>query len=200
MKLPSGTKSEAKGISAFRILLVVAAAIVVVWFVRAHDGEAEEYRRYLSEDRPAIALGYEELSGDWTERTLKERFPNLNVRCYTDGSHGLGDRACALDVVSNNGVPTMFISFFFAHGHLNAAAFNVPWWAHGDALDDIVAKYGEPYAAQLLPHSGVRLMGWKLSDGRALFYNRDRDINPLIWNSVFWNSAEHCARNRCFFD
>jgi hypothetical protein len=184
-----------------RTRLVVIGLLVVVlavWFLRSNEGEAKEYRLYLSEDRPAISLRYDELSGSWTEQTLRERFPKLSIRCYADSSHGLGDRVCAMDVLSNNGVPTMFISFFFAKGQLAAAAFNIPWWAHGDALDHITASFGEPHSAQLLPRNGVRLYGWELPDHGAIFYNRDRSFNPLQWNSVFWNSAAFCARSGCF--
>lgn len=191
-------KSERQKVSLPRILLAVLALAAAAWFLRNYSGQAREYQLYFSDDRPAVHLRYEELSGDWTEQTLQARFPKRDIRCYTDSSHGMGDRACALDVFKNGGVPTLFISFFFDKGHLNAASFNIPWWAHNDALDNLVATYGQPYAEQDQAHSGVRLIGWKLPSGAALFYNRDRDINPLVWSSVFWNSAEHCARLHCF--
>lgn len=198
MNRSTAAQSPPKRIGWLRILLLAATALFAIWFVRAYEGEAQQYRLYLTEDRPAITLAYEELSGDWTEQSLKARFPENGISCSADAPPGIGDRACALNIVSNNGVPTMYIAFFFAGGRLNAATFNVPWWAHGDALDNIVATYGEPYSAQLLPRGGVRLLGWKLPGGGALFYNRDRDINPLIWNSAFWNSPAFCARNGCF--
>lgn len=191
-------KSERQPISLIRILFAVLATVTVAWYGLRHFGEVQEYWQYFTEARPAIDLRYEELAGDWTEQSLRARFPSQRIRCYADSSHGLGDTVCALDVGSNKGVPTLFVSFFFANGRLNAASFNVPWWAHSEALDYIVANYGEPYAAQEHAYSGVRLIGWKLSNGSALFYNRDRDYNPLIWNSVFWNSPEWCARKRCF--
>lgn len=193
-------KSEPQSISLPRILLAVLAIVTAAWYLQRYLGEAREYWLYFTQDRPAIDLRYEELTGDWTEQSLQARFPNQIIRCYADSSHGMGDRACALDVVSNKGVPTLFVAFFFAKGRLNAASFNVPWWAHSDALDYIIANHGEPYAAQEQAYSGVRLIGWKLANGSALFYNRDRDYNPLIWNSVFWNSPEWCARQRCFSD
>jgi hypothetical protein len=193
-------KSERQSISLPRILLAVLVIAAAAWYLQRYSGEAREYWLYFTENRPTIDLRYGELTGDWTEQSLQARFPKLRIRCYTDSSHGMGDRACALDVDSNRGVPTLFVSFFFAKGRLNAVSFNVPWWAHGDALDDIVATNGEPYAAQERAYSGVRLAGWKLPNGSALFYNRDRDVNPLIWNSVFWNSPEWCARKHCFDD
>jgi hypothetical protein len=193
-------KSERQNISLPRILLAVLAILAAAWFLRTYSDEAREYQLYFSEDRPAITLRYAELSGNWTEKSLKARFPNMGVRCTSRVPKGLGDRACTLKVVSNSGIPTMFVSFFFTGGFLGSAAFNVPWWAHNDALDNIVATYGAPFAEQPVAYSGVRLVGWKLPGGAALFYNRDREINPLIWSSVFWNSAEWCARERCFED
>lgn len=195
---PLEMKSGLLDKSLLLILLAMAAVVFALWFLRSYSSEAAEYQSYLSDDRPAITLRYSELSGSWTEKSLKARFQNMGVRCTSRVPKDLGDRVCSLKVVSNNGVPTMFVSFFFTGGFLSSTSFNVPWWAHGDALDDIVATIGEPHAAQLFPRSGVRLMGWKLPDGAALFYNRDRSINPMIWSSVFWKSAESCAKRRCF--
>jgi hypothetical protein len=193
-------KSKRQNISPPRILLAVLAIAAAVWFLRTYSREARVYQLYFSEDRPAITLRYDELSGDWTEQSLQTRFPKVDVICRPGGPVGVGDRTCWLKVLSNNGVPTLYVSFFFTKGHLNAASFNIPLWAHNDALDNIVATYGEPYAAQEQAYSGIRLVGWKLPGGAALFYNRDREINPLVWSSAFWNSAEHCAREHCFED
>lgn len=198
MNRPRIVKVQQGKVSPRLALLTVLVIVFAIWFVRSNEGQATEYRLYLSEDRPAIELRYDELAESWTEQTLKNRFPKLPIRCYSDSSHGLGDRVCALDVVSNNRIPTMFISFFFAKGQLTAVSFNIPWWTHGDAFDDIVANFGQPHAGQFLPYGGVRLYGWKLPTGAAIFYNRDRPLNPLQWNSVFWNSPELCARQRCF--
>lgn len=191
-------KSEQQKVSLPRILFAVVAIAAAAWFLSSYSGEAREYQRYLSEDRPAITLRYDELSGDWTEQALQARFPEYGVTCDPGGPTGVGDRTCWLKVLSNNGVPTLYIAFFFNRGRLNAASFNIPWWAHSKALDNLVATYGQPYAEQDQAYSGVRLIGWKLPAGGALFYNRDRDINPMMWSSVFWNSPEHCARELCF--
>lgn len=190
-------KSEQQKVSLPRILFAVVAIAAAAWFLGSYSGEAREYQRYLSEDRPAITLRYDELSGDWTEQALQARFPKM-VGCYSDAPQGLGDRVCSINLLSNNGVPTLYVAFFFSKGRLNAAAFNIPWWAHNKALDNLVATYGQPYAEQDQAYSGVRLIGWTLPEGGALFYNRDRDINPLVWSSVFWNSPEYCAREHCF--
>jgi hypothetical protein len=193
------TSDKQKG-KVSRVLLIELAVLVAVWFLALHIDAVRDYLLYFFEKRPAITLRYDELSGEWTEQTLRKRFPDSDIYCSTDSSHGMGDRGCVLDVSSNRGVRTVYISFFFARGRLNAASFNIPWWAHSEGLDDIVASYGEPYGEQQEAHSGVRLSGWKLPNGSALFYNRDRDLNPLIWNSAFWNSAEWCGKGHCFMD
>lgn len=198
MNRPSAAKSPPRKIDFRRILLGVTIVGLALWFLQANEHEAREHRLYLSEDRPAISLRYDELSEAWTEQSLRTRFPKANVRCYANDDKTLGDRTCAVDVLSNNDVATMFIAFFFAKGQLSAASFNIPWWAHGDALESIKAQLGEPRSAQLFFHGGVRLYGWELPDHGAVFYNRDRSLNPLQWNSVFWNSAAYCAKNRCF--
>jgi hypothetical protein len=57
---------------------------------------------------------------------------------------------------------------------------------------------GEPVGAQSLPAAGVRLLGWRLDDGAAVFYNRDRPLNPLERNGIYWVSARHCRASPCF--
>lgn len=198
MSQPSATQSQSSTVSLRRIVLGVTIIGLAAWYLLANKQEAREHRLYFSEDRPAISLRYDELSESWTEQTLRTRFPKATLRCYSNDDRTLGDRACALDVFANNDVPTMFIAFFFAKGQLSSASFNIPWWAHGDALDNLKAQFGEPHSAQVLFHGGVRLYGWELPDHGAVFYNRDRSLNPLQWNSVFWNSAAYCAKNRCF--
>jgi hypothetical protein len=178
-------------------LLCIAS---VAAYLLVHRDNLSEYIAYLTEDRKPVELSFGELSEDWTEEQVKVRFAAVPVQCYAnpDPSMVLGDRVCSVGVKANNGVPTFLMSFFFSSGRLSSASYVIPWWAHRQGRNSIVAAYGRPAAAQLLPWAGVRLVGWQLPGGAALFYNRDRPINPLEWNSMFWNSASACAKRGCF--
>ena len=178
------------------VLAVIALFSCLLFVYREH---LEEYRLYFFTERQPVVFRYAELSGDWTEQSLQDRFKGFKVRCFSETGNSLGDRVCGLDAKSHNGVPVLFISFFFSNGRLAHASINVPWWSHSEGRRVIEAALGPPLAAQWLPNSsGVRLLGWKLPDGAALFYNRDKDSNPLVWNAIFWNSATACKSKGCF--
>lgn len=180
------------------ILLALLFCALPATYLFLNKERIREYWLYLTEDREAVTLAYTELSADWTEKRLRERFGHLPLRCTSSSPRNLGDRACSVDVKSHNGIPTVFMSFFFTSGRLSHVSFNVPWWAHAQARRAIESVHGQRVAAQFLPRSGVRLEGWRLPGGAGLFYNSDRSLNPFEWNSIFWNSAESCASGNCF--
>lgn len=156
-----------------------------------------EHKLYFTEDRKEISFQFSEMSEKWTIKMLRDRFPGHTLNCQPNPGEMLGDMGCVLDAKSFNGVPALFISFFFSSNHLQQIAVNIPWWKHQVAYEYLQTTMGKPAASQLFPHSGVRLHGWILTDGTAVFYNRDKSINPLRWNTIYWQSASLCAANRC---
>lgn len=160
--------------------------------------ELLEYRLYFTEDRKDVSFAIGELSETWTEQTLRERFAGLPIHCQPNPGAGLGDLACAVDVKSYNGLPALFISFFFEAGQLQQVSVNVPWWKHDAAYARLRQWLGPPHASQVFPHSGVRLHGWQLAGGAGVFFNRDASLNPLEWSAIQWRSASSCAALPCF--
>lgn len=180
-------------------LLRISIAVVLCLAVLIPQYPAiREHQLYFTQDRRDVSLPFAELSAAWSEKTLRDRFPDIPVHCYPDPGEDLGDLGCVLDTKSINGVPALFISFFFSSGHLQQISINVPWWQHRVAYDYLAASIGPPSVSQLLPSGGVRLHGWRLPDGAAVFLNRDKSLNPLVWNAIYWRSAEACANNTCF--
>jgi hypothetical protein len=176
------------------LLLVLGVTGLIMLFPE----HAREYRLYLTENRPALTLGYSEISQEWTEQQLKERFSNLTFRCY-DNRPGeyLDERSCFADIDSHNGTPAMNVAFYLAAGKLNHVGIQVPWWAHGKQWSKLKNAYGRPLATQQQPIQGVRLSGWQLSGG-SVFFNRDRPLNPLMWSMVLWSSERACSPRTCF--
>lgn len=152
---------------------------------------------YFTEDRKPLAFGFTELSEEWTEPTLHERFAGFPISCHPYRGILQADRACAVFVKSHNEVPALFLSFFFSAGRLNEAVVNIPWWSHGSAYHSLTATFGQPAASQFFPHHGVRLHGWRLANGAALFLNRDRTLNPFSWNAIYWRSSAACGTSGC---
>lgn len=172
--------------------------LVVLLLVLIEKERLREHWLYFTEDRRAATFDFVELSESWSVDMLRERFSGFPIRCYPNPGDGLGDLGCIVDTMSHNGVPSLFISFFFTSGHLHQVSVNIPWWNHAEAYSKLTATLGQPLASQLLPRHGVRLHGWRLADGAGLFFNRDRALNPLDWNSIYWRSAASCKARTCF--
>lgn len=189
---PSGT---GHGLRLLAAIILVTLAVLCLVFPR----HLREYRLYFTEKRPVSVLAFDEMSQDWTEADLKARLPQLAFRCY-DNAPGeyLDQRSCFADVDSHNGVPALALAFYFADQRLNHMTVQVPWWHHRTLADALTRSHGPPEAAQAVPVHGVRLAGWKLRGGHAIFMNRDRPGNPLDWSQVLWSSERACSRSPCW--
>lgn len=198
MKTSSPTNKGSSLFSLGRILIAVVLVLTVWISFMAPAESIREHQLYFSEDRKDVRFELAELSEAWTEKTLREKFSGIPINCFSNRGEGLGDRACVIDTKSFNGLPALFIPFFFDSGRLQQVSINVPWWKHDAGYNYVVASIGLPASSQLLPHSGVRLHGWRLPSGAAVFYNRDKSLNPLMWNAINWRSASSCATKRCF--
>ena len=183
------------GISVLRILLAVLAATLLYAAYQTQKANLNEYYLYLTEDRKAASFAFSELSEEWTEQRIKDRFQGYPISCraWKEGS-----RACGVDVSSHNGVPAMFMTFFMESDQLREVAINVPLWARRQAEESLRQTLGRPAASQFLPRSGVRLVGWSLLDGSAVFLNRDLNVLPPFRNAIYWRSPSSCTRQGCF--
>jgi hypothetical protein len=198
MQLSPGEQSKGTPLKGRTVAITLAICLVLIALLLPQRANIREYRLYFMQQRKSVTFEFSQLTEDWTEQTLRERFVGLPLDCFDNDGRYLDERVCTLDVKSHNAVPAMFISFFFASGRLSRASVNIPWWAHGRAYGSLVAAFGKPSSSQRAFHDGVRLHGWQLSEGAALFLNRDRPFNPLAWNAIFWNSASSCKKNGCF--
>ena len=196
--LSPGEQPKSKPISVLRVTLAVLACFAIAAFLFSQRRYIKEYQLYFTEERKAATFGFSELSENWTEKSLQDKFTGFPISCNPYQGNLAADRVCAVDVKSHNGVPALFISFFFFGGQLNQVSVNVPWWSHGAAQDSLIAALGQPTASQFLPKEGGRLHGWHLTDGSAIFFNRDYPVNPLFWNAISWRSPSSCAQRGCF--
>lgn len=108
------------------------------------------------------------------------------------------ERACSIDVKSHNGVPALYIAFFFKQDRLQFVSVNIPRWSLRDAKENLNRQFGSSVAIQLIRHNGVRLEGWHLSNGSGLFLNRDQSDDFFSWNSILWVNTSICKDNGCF--
>jgi len=136
---------------------------------------------------PALA----DLSGRMSEADILRFADDVPVRCdpMPPGNETLGDRVCHAYLARFDGHRAYYVAIFLRDGRLASMKVDVPWWLHGVMEQQLFARYGQPQGRQLLPVHGQGLEGWQLPGG-SVFYNRDPDLNPLQWNTVYWMSAE----------
>ena len=195
-KAPTSTPSNALRVG--KLLAAVVLTLVALLFL-VFPQHLREYRLYFTEKRPSTVLSFEEMSQDWSEDDVKAKLRHVAFRCY-DNKPGeyMDDRTCYVDVSSHNGIPSLSLSFYFARNKLNHMAVQVPWW-HQFSLSRLMkSAYGKPTGSQLFPVAGVRLTGWQLRSGSAVFMNRDLPLNPLSWSMVLWSSRRSCEPTGCF--
>ena len=184
--------------SRLRVLVLLLCTALVLWLWNTRYPPVREYKLFLTEDRRNAELPWDLVSESWSEAEVKSRFDGYPIRCdanYTKAPKIT--RVCAVDLKSLNGVPTMYVNFLFAGDKLQRIATAAPWWSHAKGLSALLVAYGNPHITQDHERSGVRLHGWKLQDGGSLFYNRDRELNPLEFNSTQWLGASACAPRSC---
>ncbi|QID16458.1 hypothetical protein G3580_01725 [Nitrogeniibacter mangrovi] len=135
------------------------------------------------------------LTGRMSESDVVRFAGEVPLRCdpMPPGNERLGDRVCHAYIRRFDEHRAYYVAFFFRDGRLASMKVDVPWWLHGLMETRLIAQYGPPQGRQLLPTNGERLEGWQLPGG-AVFYNRDPDLNPLQWNTVYWMSAEQSAQ------
>ena len=193
-----GRSRLAKARLAF-LLTLLALVSFGAWVRFTYPTEIREFHLHFTTHRPQANFHLGFLSDRWTEDDLRQQLGWLSFRCHANApGRYLDDRSCFADIRAFNQVTAMSLSFFFAEGRLNRAAVQLPSWHHEAGLQMLMRMLGRPIAAQSTYSAGVRLIGWRLEDGGAVYYNRDRPLNPLQRNGIFWVSARHCRASPCF--
>lgn len=181
------------------LLVVLTAVSFGAWVRFTYPTEVREFHLHFTTHRPQANFHLGFLSDQWSEEDLRHQLGWLNFQCYANApGRYLDDRSCFADIRAFNQVTAMSLSFFFAGGQLNRAAVQLPSWHHEEGFHMLMRMLGRPTGAQAKFSAGVRLIGWQLADGAAVYYNRDRPLNPLERNGIFWVSARHCRASPCF--
>lgn len=142
---------------------------------------------------PAMTIDLTVFSDEMNEGEVLSVMSDVPLACVNDHSvPELGNRVCYSNIRSYIGVRALRIAFFFKEQRLAHIKIDIPWWRHGTMAEQLINDLGQPLGGQEIPVHGVRLVGWRLTNGN-IFYNRDRDLNPLMWNTVYWMSHAEAA-------
>lgn len=111
------------------------------------------------------------------------------LTCVDQPGFFMGARVCQARLSSYLEVPALFVAFFFKDDGLTGVKVDVPNAQHRAMGTVLLGKYGPP----TIDGKGSNgLVGWKLPQGRMV-YNRDRDADPTVHNTVLWVSEAQAA-------
>ncbi|HNJ99823.1 MAG TPA: hypothetical protein PLJ14_04200 [Accumulibacter sp.] len=126
---PSHFKKSNQTINWRRIFFALLICLCYFGLTMTQKDALVEHKLYFTETRKGISFQLSEMSEEWTPKMLRDRFSDYPVNCQPNPGIMLGDLSCVVDAKSFNGVPVLFISFFFSSGRLRQCNFlsvNIP--------------------------------------------------------------------------
>lgn len=101
--------------SSYKLLLSLALVIgPITWLMFTEDGKRRSDLVLLHVlGNPSFNIAYEKLSPAVTEGLIREQFPKVEWQCQALHST-LGDRLCAAEIASFNGLPARSAQMYFA--------------------------------------------------------------------------------------
>lgn len=178
----------------FVVLTIIGLAVLAF----KYPDNFREYRLYLTQDRPALLLDFDQISERWTEKQVIQEFPQLVFQCSDFGTdRNSNSRNCYADIASHNAIPAMGINFFFENGRVHRVGISIPWWAHNVTANKLNEQYGQALLVTLDHEQNERVDIRKLPAGGAILYNHERSANPIDWSYVLWYSERACRDEHC---
>jgi len=140
------------------------------------------YQRYFFEQSAPVTVPWERLTPLMSEADLNT-LVGRPLTCMPDPT-SMGTRTCYAPVHNVNGHRAHTIAFFFARGRLNTAMVQVPSWAHQEARNALITRYGGGNPAR--DGRGIDLMRWTVPQG-VMDMNSGRNwLNPLDASAIVW--------------
>ncbi|MBP1638139.1 MAG: hypothetical protein H6Q18_928 [Bacteroidetes bacterium] len=197
------------------LLLILFITICVFIVYKIWDSDyGYTYRRYFFHSKNELQLDFNRLKPINVKDTEKKFL--INWFCQKNQSQ-FGDFYCSDELLKWNGVPAMTVVFWYRDNLLTYAKIDVPPWHHDELIKYIHATYGTPYSysarknfRNILAGTSAILSGtrgknitkeindlgiWKMDTGALLVVNLKKELNPFLWNTVFWISPAIAIEN-----
>lgn len=136
-----------------------------------------------------LTMSLDSFAPGMTEAQVLAGVKTPALKCIEQPGFFMGARVCQARVSSYLNVPALFVAFFFKDGSLSGAKVDVPNAQHRPMGTALIGRYGPP-TIDGKDSNGV--VGWNLPKGKML-YNRERDTDPRVHNTVLWVSEAQAA-------
>ena len=163
--------------------LVLALAVVAgpfIWLVLTADGQrrSDLFLLHLMGHQP-FNIALERLGPGVGLPAIEKQFPRVSFDCR-DAASTLGERVCAADIGSFNGIPARSARLWLAGDSLRAVRLDYRRRYHDLLSESLTQSFGEP---KLQAAGGRAINSWELSDGVLLLpttVEKDDDA-ALMW-------------------
>lgn len=130
-----------------RLMLLAIVIGPFFWLVLTEDGQWRTdtvLLRLLG--KPELNLALERLSPAIDEATLRQRFPDLDLRC-TIVPTPFGDRLCTAEIGTFNAIPSRDLVLYFAKDRLSAVKLHYRGRYHAKIQQWLHKRLGPPVVA-----------------------------------------------------
>jgi hypothetical protein len=145
--------------------LILALTVVIApftWLVFTTDGQRRTDLMLLHLlGKPSFDIAYARLVPDVDQADVAAQFPDVAFEC-ADASSRLGDRVCAAEIASFNGMPARTVRFYYGGGRLAAMQLDYRRRYHDLLAESLRGGLGQPTPLD------ADLVSWSLDDGLLL--------------------------------
>jgi len=165
--------------------LVLSLALVAgpfTWLMFTQDGQRRSDLFLLHVmGSPSFNIAYDRLTPQVREADIAAQFPKLEFDCR-DASGAFGERVCAAEIASFNGLPAREARLFYTDDLLSAVQLYYRERYHGMLEESLRTGLGEP----LRGDGGGGALAWQLEGGVVLLSGQPPEYPPdavLLWLS-----------------
>lgn len=166
-----------------KVLMITLVAGPFIWLMFTEDGQRRSDLVILwLLDKPEFNVAFEQLNSSVSEDDVREQFSKIDWQCR-DGANPFGDRLCASELASFNGIPGQVVTLFYAGGKLRALRIDYRARYHDMLSEGLHEGLGGPERDLSLTPP---VLSWRAGDGQILFPGgeeiEDSDAS-LMWLS-----------------
>lgn len=169
----------------FHKTVFALAAVIgpLYWLTATDDGQRRVDSVLLTlAGKPAVDFNLAALDGRLTEAELKQVFPDQDWQCQ-DQASAFGQRLCAAEIGSFNGLPARYLSVFFAGGHASALKLGYRNVYHDQLLTQLLQQLGQPGSAGQDAPPAEAVLRWDTGHGSVVLKRQllEGDEAALLW-------------------
>lgn len=169
----------------FHKTVFALAAVIgpLYWLTLTDDGQRRVDSVLLSlAGKPAIDFNLKALDSRLTEAELRKVFPDQDWQCM-DLTSAFGQRLCATEIGSFNGLPAHYLTVFFAEGQTSALKLAYRAIYHDQLVQQLLQQLGQPMTNASGKPPAETLLSWQTEHGmvvlkRVLLENEEP---ALLW-------------------